>query len=88
MRRTIREKHIEAQDIPATVVLELALRVIDNPRFAEDNLQTLDVCKYIEKLANELMKTAMKADQELLAYLLGSAAQEARFQAGRIHLDR
>ena len=90
MKQTVKTKNFEAQaQVPRqSAVSELALRVIDNPHFSSARMRTADTCEYIEEMVRELTKTALQANQTFLAFLLGAAAQEARFQAGRIHLGK
>jgi hypothetical protein len=88
MKQITKRNSFESQERPQSGVSEIGLRVIDNPYFSPGRIQTVDVCEYIEKITRELTKTAIEADQALLAFLLGAAAQEARFQAGRIHLGK
>jgi hypothetical protein len=61
--------------------------VIENPLFHEAPA-TADICLYIEDMTRALRGAAIAADQELLAFLLGAAATEARLQAGRTCLDQ
>jgi hypothetical protein len=67
---------------------ELPLRVVENTDLNLGQLGTANVCAYIEEMARALKGAAANVNQKLLAYLLGAAAQEARFQAGRIHLGK
>lgn len=62
--------------------------VIDNPLFTEACVETSDLCLYIEDMTRALRGAAMSANQELLAFLLGAAAAEARLQAGKMYMDQ
>jgi hypothetical protein len=60
--------------------------VIENPGAGESETHISDICTYIEEMARELRGAAINANQELLAFLLGAAATEARLQAIQTHL--
>lgn len=60
------------------------LTVIENSAPSKNRANPADTCRYIEEVVRELRGVALRADQELIAFLLGMAAVEARLEAARM----
>jgi hypothetical protein len=88
MRLTSKTRASKAEKIERPKNSGPDLKVLTNPNFGPYPAPPGDICEYIGTMASELGRTAANANQEVLAYFLGMAAQEALAQAGRVAIAR